>query len=138
MEERNSLIDWIKEHKRELILAGISIGTLILIVLGIKNREAIKAVWDSLKATVKQPTTKVTEAVQKVIVEIPPEPIQETVTVIVSNLENLPSEVRRHIRNLPDGYHASPKKIAEALENNIILMDGQTWVEGYVKGRVAA
>ncbi len=49
MEDRKSLIRWIKDHKKQMIIAGISIGTLILIILGIKNRAAIKAVWDSLK-----------------------------------------------------------------------------------------
>ena len=37
MEDRKSLIRWIKDHKKQLIIAGISIGTLILIILGIKN-----------------------------------------------------------------------------------------------------
>lgn len=138
MDERNGLICWIKEHKKELIIAGINIGTLILIVLGIKNREMVKVVWDSLRKTMKQPTSKVTEAVTKVTVEIPLEPIQEVVTVVASNSETLPFEVSRHIRNLPEGWHASPEKIAEALKNNIILMNGQTWVDSYVKGRIAA
>ena len=43
MEDRKSLIRWIKGHKKQLIIAGISIGTLILIILGIKNRAAINA-----------------------------------------------------------------------------------------------
>lgn len=138
MEERRGLIDWIKEHKKELIIAGIGIGTLLLVVLSIKNRETINAIWDSLRKTVKQPTAKVTEAVIQATMEIPTEPIQEIVTVASSNSETIPFEVSRHIRNLPDGYHASPRKIAEALKNNIILMDGQTWVDSYIKGNVAA
>ena len=130
MEDRKSLIRWIKDHKKQMIIAGISIGTLILIILGIKNRAAIKAVWDSLKGVVKHPTAKAAEEVAKVVTEI--------VTAVVSNSETLPFEVSRHIRNLPDGWHASPEKVAEALKNNIILMDGQTWVDSYVKGGVAA
>lgn len=138
MEERKGLICWIKEHKKELVIAGISAGTIILIVLGIKNREIIKAIWDSLKKAVKQPTVKVTETITKVTVEIPQEHIQEAITAVASNTESLPFEVSRHIRNLPDGWHASPEKVAEALKNDIVLMDGQTWVDSYVKGCVAA
>lgn len=137
MEERKSLICWIKEHKRELVVAGISTGTMILIVLGIKNRETIKAVWGSLKEAVKQSSAEVTETVTKVTAEIPSEHIQEAVTAMASNSESLPFEVSRHIRNLPNGWHASPEKIAEALKNNIRLIDGQTWVDSYVKGSVS-
>ncbi len=138
MEDRKSLIRWIKDHKKQMIIAGISIGTLILIILGIKNRAAIKAVWDSLKGVVKHPTAKAAEEVAKVVTDTPPAPASEIVTAVVSNSETLPFEVSRHIRNLPDGWHASPEKVAEALKNNIILMDGQTWVDSYVKGGVAA
>lgn len=138
MKERKGLIRWIKEHKKELIIAGICIGTLILIILGIKNRDTIEALWDSLRKVVKHPTAKTAEAVTKVTVEIPQEPIMEAVTAVMSNSDTIPFEVRRHIRNLPKGCHASPKKIADALKNNIILMDGQTWVDSYIKGAVAA
>lgn len=138
MEDRKSLIRWIKKHKKMLIAAGISIGVLILVVLGIKNKAALKALWDSLKGAANHPTAKAAEKVAKVVSEIPPEPIQEAVSAIASNSETLPFEVSRHIRNLPVGWHASPEKVAEALKNNIILMDGQTWVDSYMKGVVAA
>ena len=138
MEDRKGLIRWIKEHKKALIAAGIGIGALILLILGIKNQATIKALWDSLRGVVKTPTTKAVETVTQVVKEIPPEPIPDVVTAIASNSETLPFEVSRHIRNLPSGWHASPEKIAEALKNNIILMDGQTWVDSYMKGVAAA
>ena len=59
MEERKGLIIWIKEHKKEIIIAGISFGTLTLFILGIKNRESMKSVWDSLKEIITQPNVKV-------------------------------------------------------------------------------
>lgn len=138
MKERKGLIRWIKEHKKELIIAGVSFGALVLIVLSIKNREKIKAVWDSLRKLVKHPIMEVTETVTKVEVEIPQESVKEVLTAVASNSDAIPFEVRRHIRNLPDGWHASPEKIAEALRNNILLMDGQTWVDSYMKRGVAA
>lgn len=141
MEERKGLIRWIKEHKKELLIAGISIGALILIVLGIKNKDEIMALWNTLRKVPKQPTVNVTETVRKVTTEYPIEPVQSVQDVfdaVSSKSDSLPFEVSRHIRNLPEGWHASPEKIAEALENNIILMDGQTWVERYMKGEAAA
>ena len=48
MEERKSLLHWIKEHKKILIAAGIGVGALILIILGIKNRESVQAAWEQL------------------------------------------------------------------------------------------
>lgn len=141
MEERKGLIRWIKEHKKELLIAGISIGALILIVLGIKNKDEIMALWNTLRKVPKQPTVNVTETVRKVTTEYPIEPVQPVQDVfdaVSSKSDSLPFEVSRHIRNLPEGWHASPEKIAEALENNIILMDGQTWVERYMKGEAAA
>lgn len=138
MKERKGLIRWNKEHKKELIIAGISSGTLVLIILGIKNQDTIKAVWTSLQKAVKHSKVNVTEAVTKVTVGIPQETINEVVTAMASNSNSIPFEVSRHIRNLPYGWHASPEKAAEALKNNIILMDGQTWVDSYMKGGVAA
>ena len=138
MEERKGLINWIKAHKKELIIAGISVGTLIMIVLGFENKKSIAIAWDSLSKVLKQPATKVPVPVTKATVEIPLEPIHEVIAAVASNSGSLPFEVSRHIRNLPDGWHASPGKIAEALNNGIILMDGQTWVDSYMKGGVAA
>ena len=103
MDERKGLICWIKEHKKELIIAGISIGTLVLIILGIKNRDTIKAVWDSLRKVVKHPTVKVTETVTKVAVEIPQEPVKEVVTAVASNSDSIPFEVSPEEQHRSDG-----------------------------------
>lgn len=138
MEERKGLVNWIKKHKKELIIAGVSIGTLTLFVLGIKNQETVKTVWDSLKNIIKQSNVRNAETIINVTVVIPQEPVLEVVSTAASNSDTTPFEVRRHIRNLPDGWHASPEKIAEALKNNIILMDGQTWVDNYIKGDASA
>lgn len=137
MEERKDLIQWIKEHRKQLILAGVGVGTLILFVFGIKNQEEIKAVWKSLEGVVRYPTVKVNGEVTKAITETTPALVPE-IGAVVSNSETLPFEVSRHIRNLPEGWHASPEKVAEALKNNITLQEGQTWVDSYLKGGAVA
>ncbi|WP_416148944.1 hypothetical protein ACM26V_22180 [Salipaludibacillus sp. HK11] len=41
-EDKNGIVTWIKAHKKQLALIGISIPTLIAIVLGLKNKDAIE------------------------------------------------------------------------------------------------
>lgn len=53
-ESKKGLLVWIKTHKRQLILIGISIPTIIAVVLGLKNKDAIKALWDSLNEEIKK------------------------------------------------------------------------------------
>ena len=48
-QERNRLISWIKEHKKELLLTGVSITALLLFIVGLKNKEEILFLWNSLK-----------------------------------------------------------------------------------------
>lgn len=134
MNEKKGIITWIKAHKKQLILAGIGITALIALVLGIKNKETLKALWASLKAMLAPTPQKVTETVNVVLLE---KPVSTTVRMI-SDDPAIPTEVRRHIRNLHEGWKASPEKLAAALEKNIILQEGQTWVENYKKEGCAA
>lgn len=155
MKEQRKFISWIKAHKKALIIAGISIGTLIAIVLGIKNREAIMEVWASMRKIVEKPTEKVLKApvvekVAEVATAIGVSPVADQilreVTPVVEECTaeigrrgyTAPFDVSRHIRTLADGQHASPEKVEAALKLNIILQAGQTWVEGYTKGVTAA
>ena len=133
MKEKNKLILWIKEHKKQLVFAGISITTLAAVVLGIKNKEKLMELWDTLKESIK-PTINVSVTVNVTIINVP----AEAPTVLMSDDPSVPLEVSRHIRNLPEGWHASPEKIAAAREMNIVLQEGQTWVENYTKGESAA
>ena len=135
MKEQRKLIRWIKEHKKQLIIAGISIVTLILVVLGLKNRESIKALWDSLKKTVEQPTAHVatiafTEETAKPVIENVPKGL-------IQHREVIPHDVAKHLRNLPLGQQASEMKRATALENGFVLAEGQTWVIDYATGAAA-
>ena len=70
--EKKSLVNWIKEHKTQLIIAGISITTIVAIILGIKNRQALEEAWSSLKRVAEkvpdksQSVCKCIETVQEV------------------------------------------------------------------------
>ena len=52
--EKNSVIAWVKEHKLQLLLAGVSITTVILTVMGIKNKDALTDLWKSLKKQIEK------------------------------------------------------------------------------------
>ena len=134
MKEQNQMIQWIKAHKKQLILAGIGIAALIALVLGIKNKDTLKALWASLKCVVEPAAETVSDAVASTVAEIP----AETPALLLSNDPRVAQEVRRHIRNLHEGWHASPEKLAAAREMGILLQEGQTWVDNYMKGVCAA
>ncbi len=132
MKEQRKLIQWIKKHKKQLIIAGVSIGTLVLVILGLKNRESIKTLWDSLKKTVEQPTA---HKAMIASAEETAKPVIEDVTKgLAQHREVIPHDVAKHLRNLPLGQQASEKKKATALENGFELTEGQTWVSDYATG----
>ena len=130
MNEKNKMIQWIKEHKKQLLIAGICVTTLIVTILGIKNKDLLKAIWGNLKAKIDPASEKVVHIVAEktTVTSVPAS------TILVSDDPSIPFEVRRHIRTLPEGWKASSEKIASALEYNIILTERQTWVDSYIKG----
>lgn len=130
MKEQNRVIQWIKAHKKELALVGFSVAVLIALVVCIWNKDALKALLASLKTAVEPAGKKIVDT----IAVTAPEIAETAPVVLLSDNPSIPIEVRRHIRNLPHGWHASLEKQIAALANNIILKDGQTWVEAYKKG----
>lgn len=134
MKEQSQIIQWIKAHKKQLILAGIGIAAMMALVLGIKNKDTLKALWAALKGAVEPTAERISDAVTTTVTEIP----TETPALLLSNDPRVAQEVRRHIRNLHEGWHASPEKLAAAREMGILLQEGQTWVDNYMKGVCAA
>ena len=140
MKEQKKVIRWIKAHKKELIIAGVSIAAVIGAILLYKNRKALKAYWDYLiglisnSGVAKAPgdAVKAAEKVAKATEEV-----AKATETAAQTAEVVPFEVTKHIRNLPDGWHASPGKIASAVENGVALAEGQTWVDCYWKGVAA-
>ena len=47
-ETKKGFLTWVKVHKTQLILIGVSITAIIAVALGLKNKEAIKALWNQL------------------------------------------------------------------------------------------
>lgn len=145
-QQKKGLIAWVKAHRKELIIAGISVAVVIGIILGIKNRNDIKDLFDFLeekivKAQAKMPEFKTTKAVfatktRDTVADIIP--MSEITAVRNYTPSQASFDVSDHIRNLPEGCHASAKKIIEAAAREIILQPGQTLVDAYTKGGAVA
>ena len=143
MEEKKkrSFISWVKAHKKELTYAGISITAFVGIILGLKNEDALMKMWKELKDAIAK-TKKAAEKVpkEKVIVPIQVEKAIEVTNplklVVADNVPigKEPFGIKKHVRNLPFGYHPSLEKITTAPENGIELLPNQTWVKDYTKG----
>ena len=48
------LINWIKEHKVQLIFAGVSVTAVIATILGLKNKDALSELWKSLQKEIEK------------------------------------------------------------------------------------
>ena len=52
--DRKGFIAWVKEHKTQLILTGISVTTILATALGLKNKDAIADFWNTLKKQIEK------------------------------------------------------------------------------------
>ena len=130
-ESKNGFITWIKSHKTELILAGISIATIIGIVLGIKNKDALMELWSALSKSINKAPARVATVGSTVATT----PVMETVAS--TRAYTSPTEVfdvSGHIRTMAEGWHHSAAKAAEAAALGIKLLPNQTLVNPYTKG----
>lgn len=134
-ESRTGFVAWVKAHRKQLILAGISITALIGIVLGLKNKDAIKDLWATLEDNLKRLPSNPHSHIP--IVE---SPLSTTELAPISRNYTPPQnpfDVSQHIRTMTDGRHHSPEKAAEALALGIVLLPNQTLVDSYTKGMAA-
>lgn len=121
-EKKKGFIIWVKTHKKQLILAGVGLTTIIGISLRLKSKDALETLWVSLE-----------ECVKKVPIE---EQVALSETVMPTRKYTSPTEafdVSRHIRTMADGRHHSVEKAAEAAALGIELLPNQTIVDTYAK-----
>ena len=134
--EKKKIVGWIKEHKTELVIAGISISALLMLILGIKNKETLEEFYNSLKKVTGEKSVGMDSEVFNISLET--YPVQEVPMNNFVLIERIPHDVESHLRNLPEGWRASAEKIATAAEHGYELLPGQTWVEAYRTGSIAA
>ncbi len=131
MSEKHKFVDWIKAHKKQLLIAGISVTAMIGIIIGLKNKEAIRELWEALENSLSKTPEKLPESIT--IVQTAPPVIEEVIPVRLYTPPQEPFEVSQHIRNLSGGRYHSVKKAAEAAELGIDLLPHQTLVDTYTK-----
>lgn len=134
--EKKLFVDWIKEHKKELIIAGVSIAAIIAVIVGIKNHKALEEVWASLRKLVEKTPEVIPVAKLMSVTEVTP--VKDIVEINIVTADRIPHDVAEHLRNLPEGWKASAEKIATAAEHGYDLLPGQTWVEAYRTGGLVA
>lgn len=128
-ENKTDFMEWVKAHRKHLAVAGISVATIMGIVIGLRNRREVVNLWSSLMESIKN------------------EPRQNSITLPDSTTTKLeatrptriythpqkPVEVTQHIRTLPIGKHHSVEKEIEARAMGISLKPNETWVDSYTK-----
>lgn len=134
--DKKTFLDWIKKHKKELIIAGVSIAAIIAVIMGIKNREALGEAWSSLRKLVEKTPEAIPTVNSASNVQVMHAKVIEEVDIL--RTDKIPHDVAEHLRNLPEGWKASAEKIATAAEHGYNLRPGQTWVEAYRTGGFAA
>ncbi len=136
-DKKNQIIEWIKNNKKKLIIAGVSITTILVVCLGLKKHEELEAAFASLKKLVDKTSTPnedfACDGTTALSIACTCEDIVEIQNDIVP-ICRTPHDVSEHIRNLHEGYKPSQEKIIEAARKGIPLEDGQTLVDAYRTG----
>ena len=117
--------NWIKSHKKEILLSG----TLTLIAIGgvILAYNSDECTWEFPEI----PTGKNSE--QKILNSTKPILLPVATSHAISDDPTKVIDIEPYLRNLPNGYHPSAEKIATALENGFNLNENQTWVDKHTR-----
>lgn len=135
-ENKTGFLKWVKNHKKQLALAGISIVVIVGIVVDIKNKDALMKLWNELEDSIKKTPKDAASYTRTINVDMPSIVFVETTTKYT--MPQTPFNVSQHVRNLSDGRQHSVEKEAEALSLGIHLLENQTLVDPYTKGAMAA
>ncbi|UWG97391.1 hypothetical protein LPY66_00685 [Dehalobacter sp. DCM] len=125
--KKKSFMDKAKEHKKEIAIGAAVVLSVVAVVLIVKNREALMAVMKP--AHIEDVLTNslvTTNNTVPIITETIPKNIPGNSLTGITN-------VRGHIRNLPEGWKPSVSKLELAEKLGYCLDDHQTWVDSYTK-----
>ena len=129
-ESKKGVLVWIKEHKAQLILAGVSITAIVGIIWGVKNKDELTKLWSSLAKSIKMDSVTTTTSMPKIATATP---ATEAILRKRPYTSTEAFDVRRHIRTMAAGKHHSVAKAAEAAKLGIDLLPNQTLVDPYTK-----
>lgn len=107
--EKNKVIAWVKEHKSQLLLAGVGVTTAFLTVVGIKNKDALANSWKSLKEQIEKGALYTSKWFEKASLE-ELEKARETVQKDFNN-PKLDLDFRNECHNLLNRFDNAIEKI---------------------------
>lgn len=130
-EKKTKFLAWVKAHKKQLLLSGISVITIIGVIIGLKNKETIINLWNSLEKSITNVSEKQLGTLN--IVQVTSPEVEEVIPVRSYTSPKHAFDVSRHVRNLSDDRRHSAEKAAEAEALGITLLPNQTLVNTYTK-----
>lgn len=130
-DHQKGFLAWVKAHKKQLIIAGISVTTIVGIILGLKNKDAIMELWATLEKSIKKVPETVPTDVPAVQASVPALDMKVAHRSYTSPQASF--DVSQHIRTLSGGRQHSAEKAAEAAALGIVLPPNQTLVNSYTK-----
>lgn len=122
---------WISDHRKELILAGMITTAIAVVALVYHSHKSASEIIPELEKMV-ETVPKVPNVTSEIREDLHEELIEKATKTIT------PHDRSEFIRNLHEGWKASPIKQAEALEKGIILGPGQTIVNATYVGKKIA
>ena len=134
--EEKTIIEWIKNNKKKLVVAGVSITTLTLVVLAKKNKIKWEEPCLPIFSENKQTNQSRIEKIHSTIDTLPLQSQSQSTRMPIAS--NGPFDVKQHIRTMSPNKHHSAEKAAEAKLLGIILEPNQTIVDEYQRYMIAA
>lgn len=132
-EEKRKVTKWIIKHKKERALSGLSVATIIIILLSKKNNDELKTYLVKTKLQNNYGLDK------RIISKEVRVNVETSIAQVMSkNIEKPTFNVESHLRELPKGFNHSIEKELEALKLGIELKPNQTLVNAYIKGNKVA
>ena len=121
--EKQSVMQWIGNHKKELIIVGVGAVVVGVSVYAVAKNPQI--LGNSVKSFIRKTTGTILTQKSNVF------NVADVGSKIIP-MRHSPHEVARHIRNLPNGQVASIEQLKYAAEQGIKLGKHQTIVRPYV------
>jgi len=135
MEEKEALTNWLKKHKKKLILGGVSISVILSAIIGIKKRDELIKIWNLFMKFLDETSQRITDTT--ISTNLEDMPVLKTTDSNIPEIGSDSINVCSHIRNLHEGWAPSEEKIMSAVQMGYELKPNQTWVEAYTK-KIAA
>ena len=141
MEKRESVKKWSRNHRKQIIVAGVAMTAIAGVLIGLKRRNIMQEIRNSAVAC--DLKLRSDEIVAGTVLNVDYEIGKDASINIISKPDNRtisrnPFEVTGHVRNLTAGWHPSQEKIDFAQTQGIDLLENQTFVNTYTKGEKVA